>query len=72
MKTPAPERVVKFATFWRIFWDVNFPLFVGLYLVTDEKLLLLYLGLVSIYANRESAAAKLEAARGRKENQSGG
>lgn len=43
------------------FWILNFPLSIVLYIYTDEKILLLYTVLCSVYANAETSAAAKEA-----------
>lgn len=47
------------------FWAANFPLCLGLYLLLPEKWLLLYLALVSVYANFASEASTEQAAKAR-------
>lgn len=43
------------------FWIANFPVAMILYFFTDEKILLLYTVLCSVYANVESSASAKEA-----------
>lgn len=43
------------------FWRANYPLAIGLYFFTNEKILLLYTLLCSVYANEETSAGAAEA-----------
>ena len=43
------------------FWRANYPVALGLYFFTDEKILLLYTVLASVYANEETSASAEEA-----------
>lgn len=47
------------------FWAANFPVVILLYLYLDERLLLLYLAIVSVYANFASEASTEQGALGR-------
>lgn len=49
------------------FWAGNFPVCLGLYLYAADSVTLLYLALVSIYANFASEASVEQAARARLE-----
>lgn len=53
---------------FKIFWLANFPLCIALYMLAPSKITLLYLALVSVYANFASEAAVEQAAVGRDEN----
>lgn len=61
----SPKAIAKRARWWKRFWDINFLLSIVLYFVLDVKVLLLYTMLLSVYANRESAAATEQAAEAR-------
>lgn len=52
----------------KIFWLANFPVCIALYMVAPSKITLLYLALVSVYANYAGEAAVEQAAVGRDEN----
>jgi hypothetical protein len=43
------------------FWRANYPVAIGLYIFTDEKILLFYTLLCSVYANEETSASAEEA-----------
>lgn len=48
-------------TFLMWFWIANFPLAIALYIFTDERTMLLYTLICSVYANAEASAAAKEA-----------
>jgi len=43
------------------FWRANYPVAIALYFLTDEKILLFYTLLCSVYANEETSAGADEA-----------
>lgn len=43
------------------FWRANYPVAIALYFTTNEKVLLLYTVICSVYANEESSASAEEA-----------
>jgi hypothetical protein len=43
------------------FWRANYPIAVVLYFLTDEKILLFYTLLCSVYANEETSSGAEEA-----------
>lgn len=48
-------------TYKKWFWIANYPLAIALYFLTDEKILLLYTLLCSVYANVETSDGAQEA-----------
>lgn len=50
------------------FWRANYPLAIGLYFFTEEKVLLLYTLLCSVYANEETSASAEEARKAAEKN----
>lgn len=53
------------------FWRANYPLAIALYFLTDEKILLLYTLLCSVYANEETSAGADEAQKAKEEGRLG-
>jgi hypothetical protein len=43
------------------FWRANYPVAIALYFLTDDKILLFYTLLCSVYANEETSASAEEA-----------
>lgn len=52
--------------FKKWFWRANYIVAIGLYFFTDEKILLLYTVICSVYANEESSAAAENADKNKK------
>ena len=50
------------------FWRANYPVAILLYIFTDEKILLLYTLLCSVYANEETSASAEEARKAGQKN----
>lgn len=48
------------------FWRANYPVAIALYFFTDEKILLFYTLLCSVYANEETSAGADEAVKAQK------
>jgi hypothetical protein len=48
-------------TYKKWFWRINYPIAFILYFFTDEKVLLFYTLLCSVYANEETSASAEEA-----------
>lgn len=55
-------------TYKKWFWRANYPIAIALYVFTDEKILLFYTLLCSVYANEETSASAEEAKRAQKES----
>ena len=53
-------------TYKKWFWRLNYPLAIGLYIFTSEKILLFYTLLCSVYANEETSASAEEAQKAQK------
>lgn len=54
-------------TYKKWFWRANYPIAIALYIFTDEKILLFYTLLCSVYANEETSASAEEAKKAQKE-----
>lgn len=65
MLSAPPDKVATRHKWLKRFWIANFPVCVCLYLFAPSKVTLLYLALVSVYANYASEAAVEQAAEGR-------
>lgn len=50
------------------FWRANYPIAILLYFFTEEKVLLLYTLLCSVYANEETSAGAEEARKAQSKN----
>lgn len=48
------------------FWRANYPVAIALYFLSDEKVLLFYTLLCSVYANEETSASAEEAKKAQK------
>jgi hypothetical protein len=48
------------------FWRANYPVAIALYIFTNEKILLMYTLLCSVYANEETSAGADEAKKAQK------
>lgn len=55
-------------TYKKWFWRANYPIAIILYIFTDEKILLFYTLLCSVYANEETSASAEEAKKAQKES----
>lgn len=51
----------KHHTYKKWFWRANYPVAFALYFLTNEKILLMYTLLCSVYANDETSASAEEA-----------
>lgn len=52
------------------FWRANYPVAILLYIFTDEKVLLMYTLLCSVYANEETSAGAEEAQKAKEAGES--
>lgn len=55
-------------TYKKWFWRANYPVAILLYIFTEEKILLFYTLLCSVYANEETSASAEEARKAQKKN----
>jgi hypothetical protein len=55
-------------TYKKWFWRANYPVAILLYIFTDEKILLFYTLLCSVYANEETSASAEEAKKAQSES----
>ena len=53
-------------TYKKWFWRANYPVAIALYFFTDEKILLFYTLLCSVYANEETSSSAEEAVKAQK------